>query len=183
MPQLTGIDLLKNMPNPPKVIITTAYRDYAVDAFDLEVLDYLLKPFSLPRFSKAINRFYQQMNDTNTIQDKRVESTFNDCLFVKADKKLIKVSIADIVYIESLGDYVVVHTTSEKITTKERISNLFDKLPTDQFIRIHRGYVVAIRSIRSILAGSIEVGCQKLPIGRNYKDAVDQFLQKNQIKE
>jgi len=176
MPQLTGIDLIKSLNHPPLVIFTTAYRDFAVDAFDLNVVDYLLKPFSLARFAKAIGKFYQQMNEKNIEIATLPTPTAPDFIFIKADKKVHKIALNEIFYIESLGDYVNVFTCTDKITTKERISNLFEKLPANQFLRIHRSYVVSIQHINAILSGCIEIGKVKLPVGRNYKEQVDNFV-------
>lgn len=178
MPQLTGIELIKSMNHPPLVIITTAYRDFAVDAFDLDVIDYLLKPFSLARFAKAIGKFYQKVNEKTGVAAVPESAQIPDFIFIKADKKNYKVDLNDLVYLESLGDYVNVHTRTDKITTKERITNLFEKLPASQFLRIHRSYVVSVQHIDAILSGCIEVGKVKLPIGRNYKDQVEAFISK-----
>lgn len=176
MPQLSGIELIRSLQHPPGIIITTAYRDFAVDAFDLDVVDYLLKPFSLARFAKAIAKFYQQTNETS-LNSVSVNSTLKpNYIFLKADKKIYKIDIDDLIYIESLSDYVIVHTKDDHITTKERISKLLEMLPSNQFIRIHRSYIVSIRYIDAILAGTIEIGKQKLPIGRNYKKQVESFL-------
>jgi len=176
MPQLSGIELIRSLQHPPGIIITTAYRDFAVDAFDLDVVDYLLKPFSLSRFAKAIAKFYQQKNEAS-LNSVSVNSTLKpNYIFLKADKKIYKIEIDDLLYIESLSDYVIVHTKTDHITTKDRISKLLEMLPSNQFIRIHRSYIVSIRYIDAILAGTIEIGKQKLPIGRNYKKQVESFL-------
>lgn len=179
MPQFTGIDLIKSLNHQPLVIITTAYRDFAVDAFDLDAIDYLLKPFSLARFAKAIGKFYQQVNEKNNEFRAADSNLATDYLLLKADKKIYKIDWDDLVYMESLGDYVNVYTRTDKITTKERISNLYEKLPANQFLRIHRSFVVSIHDIGAIQAGCIEIGKQKLPIGRNYKDQVELFLTRN----
>lgn len=176
MPQITGIDLIKSLNHPPLVIITTAYRDFAVDAFDLDVVDYLLKPFSLARFAKAIGKFYQKENEKKGATAIPEPAQTPDFIFIKADKKNYKVALNDLIYLESLGDYVNVYTCTDKITTKERISNLSEKLPDSQFLRIHRSYVVSVQYIDAILSGCVEVGKVKLPIGRNYKEQVDNFV-------
>jgi len=176
MPQVTGIELIRSLQNSPLIILTTAYRDYAADAFDLNVVDYLLKPFSLARFAKAIGKFYQKKNDISLNSLSCISKSVPTYIFLKADKKIYKIDIDDLVYIESLSDYVIVHTKTDHITTKERISNLLEELPANQFIRIHRSYIVSIRHIDAILAGTIEIGKQKLPIGRNYKNLVESFL-------
>lgn len=176
MPQLTGIELIKSLNHPPLVIVTTAYRDFAVDAFDLDVVDYLLKPFSLARFAKAIGKFYQKENEKKGVTAISQTLQIPGFIFIKADKKNYKVDLNDLVYLESLGDYVNVHTRTDRITTKERITNLVEKLPASQFLRIHRSYVVSVQYIDAVLSGCVEVGKVKLPIGRNYKEQVDLFV-------
>ncbi len=126
MPQITGIEFLKSLDYPPKVIFTTAYRDYALDAFDLDVVDYLLKPISLLRFTKAINRFYKRMGGGKPSANPNFTQEQADHLFLKVDKKLHKVEYADILFVESYGDYLIVHTSQDKYTIKERISH-FEK--------------------------------------------------------
>lgn len=177
MPQITGVELLKNLDSAPKVIFTTAYRDYAFEAFELDVIDYLLKPISLARFSKAINRFYQRVDDKPASPTSRInESHLPDYLFLKADKKLHKIIFDDIFYLESLGDYVIVHTEQGKLTTKERISHLEEQLPAHLFLRVHRGYIISIPKITALLPGMIELGNHKVPIGRSYKAEVDKII-------
>lgn len=174
MPQITGVDFIRSLSHPPNVIFTTAYRDYAIDAFELNVVDYLLKPISFERFTKAINHFLALETPKDTQAD---PGTFSrDFIFLKADKKHYKVNLADILYFESLGDYVIAYTTDQKIITKERIGHLPDMLPVNRFIQIHRGYIVSIDKIESIGAGFVEIGKKKLPVGRNYKPAVQKLL-------
>lgn len=182
MPQITGLELIRNLQHPPLVIFTTAYRDFAVEAFDLDVVDYLLKPFSLARFAKSIGKFVQQMSEKNNGFHHPETNPTPDYILIKADKKIYKIDLNDLVYLESMGDYVCVYTSTEKITTKERISNLYEKLPANQFLRIHRSYVVSIRRIDAILAGCIEIANKKLPVGRNFKEQVETFLNQNMHK-
>lgn len=162
MPHITGVDFIRSLNNPPKVIFTTAYRDYAVEAFELNVVDYLLKPISFPRFAKSINSLLQ-LNTTNIIER-------DQHIFFKADKKQHRVCYDEIIYMESLGDYVMVFTETDKITVKDRIGHIVKMLPSDRFIQIHRGYVISIDKIKSVGSGFVEIGDKKLTIGRNYKD-------------
>jgi len=178
MPQITGIDFVRSMAHPPKVIFTTAYRDYAIEAFELKVIDYLLKPISFERFTRAINNFLELVslenkNETNNIE----KQDTRDIIFLKADKKHYKVNLNDILYFESMGDYVIAFTTTKKIITKERISNLAEDLPENQFIQIHRCYVVSVSRIESIGPGFVEIGKKKLPVGRSFKQKLNDFLQ------
>ncbi len=178
MPQITGVDFVRSLPHSPKVVFTTAYRDYAIEAFELNVIDYLLKPVSFERFTKAINNFLE----TETIQQKygskNKESLQNNrnFIFLKADKKHYKVDLCDILYFESLGDYVVAFTNDKKIITKERIGNLAEDLPVDQFIQIHRSYIVSIHKIETVGPGFVEVNKKKLPVGRSYKSKISKLM-------
>ncbi|MCY1721409.1 LytTR family DNA-binding domain-containing protein [Prolixibacteraceae bacterium Z1-6] len=178
MPQITGVDFVRSLLHPPKVIFTTAYRDYAVDAFELNVVDYLLKPISFERFTKAINYFLElqsaQKEETDTVAS---EPENRDFIFLKADKKHYKVNLSDVLYFESLGDYVIAYTTDTKIVTKERISYLAETLPKQHFIQTHRSYIVSIDKIESIGPGFVEINKKKLPVGRNYKPLLNNLLQ------
>ena len=165
MPKLTGIEFLKTLSNPPKVIFTTAYREYALEGFELEVLDYLLKPISFDRFMKAVSKALNQA--------KEVEITFSndgdDFIFFKCDKKMIRVSLKDILYIESIKDYVKIKTADKEVVTHQKISILETKLPLNNFIRVHRSFIVNIPKIESYSASEIELNDESIPVGRNYK--------------
>jgi DNA-binding LytR/AlgR family response regulator len=176
MPQITGVDFVRSLAHPPKVIFTTAYRNYAVDAFELNVVDYLLKPISFERFTKAINHFLDSQAPQPTIPIS-VENENRDYIFLKADKKHYKVNLTDILYFESLGDYVIAFTKDNKIVTKERISHLSENLPQNQFIQIHRSYIVSIDKIESVGPGFVEINKKKLSIGRNYKQQLNKLMQ------
>ena len=177
MPQITGVDFIRSLSYPPKVIFTTAYRDYAIDAFEMNVVDYLLKPISFERFTKAINHFLElQTTPTNPTDLDEKNSSTRDFIFLKADKKHYKINLAEILYFESLGDYVIALTNNQKIVTKERISHLTNLLPSKKFIQIHRGYIVSIDKIESIGAGFVEIDGKKLPVGRNYKPDLQKLL-------
>ncbi len=164
MPQITGVDFVRSLAHPPKVIFTTAYRDYAIEAFELNVVDYLLKPVSFERFTKAINNFLELASLENKKENKGETEKDNsrNFIFLKADKKHYKVNIDDILYFESLGDYVIAYTVGKKIVTKERISSLPGLLPENKFIQIHRGYVISISKIESVGPGFVEINKKKL---------------------
>lgn len=175
MPRLTGIDFLRSITRPPKVIFTTAYRDYAIEAYELDVIDYLLKPISFERFLKAVNKYYHQLagENTQTIQSNPPHtSTETSYIYVKADKKVQKIFLHEILYIESLKDYLRIHTEHKKIITKESISHFEEKLPTGQFLRIHRSFIVHISKITAFSANSVEINDLELPLGRSYKNTV-----------
>lgn len=178
MPQITGVEFIRSLSHPPKVIFTTAYRDYAVDAFELQVVDYVMKPVSFERFTKAINNFLEHNSSKNeTFQTANTDTDNRDFIFLKADKKYHKINLTDILYFESLGDYVIAFTNTQKIVTKERISILAENLPQNGFIQIHRSYIVSISKIESLGPGFVEINRKKLPIGRSFKSELNKLLQ------
>lgn len=181
MPRLTGIDFLKTFQRRPKVIITTAFRDYAVEGFDLNVLDYLVKPIPFERFLVAINKYHAAHAAEEIPLPPMIAPAINGIsqdafIYLKAGKKMVKVFLKDILYIESLKDYVKVKTIEKDIVTYQRITYLEEKLPDESFLRIHRSYIIALNKIRSFNAAFIEIGDQELPIGRQYKADVMKAL-------
>ncbi|MEM9848519.1 MAG: LytTR family DNA-binding domain-containing protein [Bacteroidota bacterium] len=186
MPQLTGIDFLRSLRHPPKVIFTTAYANYALDGFELNAVDYLLKPISLDRFVKAVNKAIDQID-----LEKKGESSApsaeeeQDFIFVKADKKLVKVKFDDIVYIEGLKDYVIIRMAESRIITLQTMKSLENKLPAHLFQRIHRSYIVGLDKIDAVVGNMVEVkekGKEKhLPIGKNYREKLLSIINQNRI--
>lgn len=177
MPGLTGIDMIKSMSKPPLVILTTAYSQYAIEGYDLDIVDYLLKPISFERFLKAVNKASDRfLLKENKGQPTKIQNTttipVKDYFFVKADYKLVKVFYNDIVFIEGLSEYVKIHTTGKALVVLESLKNLESNLPVDKFIRIHKSYIVATDKIKAITGNSIEIGDELLPIGKSYKDTV-----------
>jgi DNA-binding LytR/AlgR family response regulator len=178
MPGMTGTDFLKNLKNPPKVIFTTAYSEYAIDGFELNAVDYLLKPVSFERFFKAIDKVYQ-LNDQKSSITLVHESPVSDresFLYLKVERKTIKVNVVEILWIESLRDYVKVVVKDNVYITKQKISILEEMLPERNFLRIHRSFIVAVAKITSFYSYSIEIDGHELPIGRNYKQEVQRRL-------
>ncbi len=178
MPRLSGIDFLKTIKNPPKVIFTTAYRDYALEGFELEVVDYLLKPIPFERFLKAIGKVMQQPNAAALPSVSKTENTSEDYVYFKVDKKMIKTKMTDVLYIESIKDYVKVKTKEKEIVTQQKISYLEESLPR-QFLRIHRSFIINVDKIDAYSATDVEIGTHNIPIGRNYKTDVMKVLAKN----
>lgn len=179
MPKLNGIDFLKTLQNPPKVIFTTAYRDYAIEAFDLDAVDYLLKPIPFGRFLKALSKAFGQIQSANQsiISNEEYEPYITtDTLIVKSDKKMIKINLKEIIYIESLKDYVIIHLSDKRVVTKQKISFLEQKLMDNNFVRIHRSFLVSAPKIESFTPCYIDIHNQKLPIGRSYKSEVGKIL-------
>lgn len=178
MPQLLGTDFVRTLKNPPKVIFTTAYRKFAVEGFELDAVDYLLKPISFERFLKAVNKVLQtsiQVVSSSHPFDNQ-SSIPENFIYFRTDRKMVKVYLDDILYVESLKDYIKVITTSKQIITKQAISTLEDMLPSEKFLRIHRSYLVAINKIDSFTADDIQIGEKELPIGRMYHHEVIKAL-------
>ena len=179
IPKLNGIDFLKTLQNPPKVIFTTAYRDYAIEAFDLDAVDYLLKPIPFGRFLKALSKAFGQIQSAsqNIINNDEYEPYITtDTLIVKSDKKMIKINLKEIIYIESLKDYVIIHLPDKRVVTKQKISFLEQKLMENNFIRIHRSFLVSASKIEAFTPSHIDINGQQLPIGRSYKSEVGKIL-------
>lgn len=171
MPHLNGLKFIKNLKNPPKVIITTAYREYALEGHELEVVDYLLKPISQERFLKAINR----------VLTKRVavpkESSY---VYLKVDMKMVQVFLNDILYIQGLSNYVRVFCTNKTLITYQKLSHLEEILPKEVFRRSHRSYIVHLHKISSYTTQDVCIGNTELPIGGSYKDEILTELSKHQ---
>ena len=178
MPGISGIDFLKSMKNPPAVILTTAYRDYAVEAYDLEVIDYLLKPISFDRFLRAVNRFLTAAspNHTEAKTETAHELSGSDIIELKADKKVYKIRKSDICYIESLDDYIKVHTAEQRILVYMRMHQIEKQLDNTNFVRVHRSYLVNKNCVTAYSAANVELGSLQLPFGRTYRDAAIQAL-------
>lgn len=180
MPKLNGIDFLKVLNPLPKVIFTTAYREYAIESYELDVVDYLLKPISFQRFLMAVSK---AMNGHGSVPNEPAQTPVSDELrsdhpyiFLKADRKMVKVYLKDILYIESLKDYVRIKMPQKDVISLQKISFLEQKLPEDCFVRIHRSFIVPIKKIEAFSQNVIEIGGTELPIGRNYKEKVLQIL-------
>jgi len=180
MPEITGLDFIKSLKNPPRVILTTAYREYAIDAFNLNVVDYLLKPISFDRFMQAINKFYEQNSGDILISGEDDPSPGRDVdhLFVRSDKKNVKIRYDEILYIESIKDYVKIVCKNRTVISKILISEMEDKLSASSFLRIHRSYIIFIPNIEAFSHTHIDMPGKELPIGRNYKHEVLNTLQR-----
>lgn len=180
MPQILGTDFIRTLANPPKIIFTTAYRKYAVEGFDLNAVDFLLKPIPFERFLKAVNKVMntsiQQTNylePNNNNADKEPVDSF---IHFRADRKILKIALDDILYVESLKDYIRVVTKTKTFLTKHSISSLEENLPASSFIRIHRSYIVSISKIEFFTNELVGIGNQELPISRMYRHEVEKVL-------
>lgn len=168
MPELTGLEFIATIQNPPALVITTAYREYAVQAFDLNVLDYLVKPISFKRFVKTIDKFLEQRLSTTAPSMKEAENSF---IFVKSERKMVKVNLEEIRYVEGVKDYVKIVLPNAWVLTKVSIGNFMELLPPDRFMRVHKSYIVPLPMISAYSAQGIEVGDLEIPVGRAYKAA------------
>ncbi|PRX54387.1 LytR/AlgR family response regulator transcription factor [Flagellimonas meridianipacifica] len=175
MPKLTGLDFLSTLSNPPKVIFTTAYREYALDSYEFEAVDYLLKPITFSRFLKAVNKL---VRGTQNVLHAETENPNPDYMFVSSNKKQVKVVFDSISHIESLKDYIRIHLPNESLVIKEQLGNILKDLPS-HFIRVHRSYVINSQKVTAYTARDIEVASLEIPIGGKYKEYVFSYLKNN----
>lgn len=184
MPDITGIEFLKTMDRAPHVILTTAYEEYALEGYELNVVDYLLKPFSFERFLKAVNKVQELEEKNQKIQSGSPElSDVNqkpqlkeDHLIIRADRKLYKINYEDLIYIEGQKAYVTFHTKKKNITALASLRELEEQLPSSHFLRIHKSYIVSIHKMDSLEGNQVEIGGQRLPVSRSYKPAVEKVF-------
>jgi two-component system, LytTR family, response regulator len=178
MPKMSGLEFLKTLKNKPHIVITTAYREYAVESFDLDVLDYLVKPIPFGRFLKAINKITNQLQLEKEITKEHFlkEDAF---IFLKVDKKLMKIKLKDILYIESLKDYIKVITKLGDYLVHKSMTSISEELPSENFLRIHRSFTIAINKITAIEGNSVEIANRRIPMGRNYLQFAKQKILKN----
>jgi len=183
MPKITGIDLLRSLSNKPKVILTTAYRDYAFEAFDLDVVDYLLKPISFDRFLRAVSKasgtiYANPLAGT----DYQLVHYFDDAyIYLREEREMVKVFLKDIHYIESLRDYIRVKVANQQIISYNKIGYLEKKLPENKFIRVHRSFIVALDRISSFTPVSVKLDGFDIPLGRKYKNETMKALHRSNI--
>lgn len=172
MPYMTGIELLRNLSKPPKVVFTTAYEKYAVDGYELEVLDYLLKPISFERFLKSANKIYDHFQH---------QQSSNDYFFVKVDSKLEKIAVGDILFVEAMENYVAIHVPDRKIITHLTLKMLQEHLPATSFVQPHKSYLVAIDKVSSIEGNTLYVGAFQIPISKYQKEETLQRILSNRF--
>jgi DNA-binding LytR/AlgR family response regulator len=170
MPLLDGLDFIKSLDKKPMIVITTAYSEYAIKTYELEVLDYLMKPISFPRFLKAVNRAFKELNSNLTSNLKIAKRAH---IFIKVDKKKMqKIYLDEILIIESLRDYLKIKTITNKYIIHSTLSSFTEKLPSNNFIRIHRSFTIAIDKIEAVQGNSVEIDGVKYVIGRSYIEHV-----------
>ncbi len=174
MPKLKGFEFLKTLSVPPKVIVTTAYSEFAIEGYELNVVDYLLKPFSFERFLSAVNKVISVPQSTQIQFEK--QQAFTNHIFVKQHNSHIQIDVNTILYIEASGNYTKIITLSETVTTREKISNTLEMLPQDDFIRVHKSFAVAKKHINSVEGNRIHIGDSIVPIGKLYKININTLL-------
>lgn len=177
MPQMSGLELLKNLPNPPVVIVTTAYPQYALEGFELSVLDYLLKPISMERFLKAALKakaFFEQKIKTTTPNA--------DYFFVKCDGNIERIELRELLYVKALENYIIIQTTQRKYITYLTMKGLEEYLPTEAFVKIHKSYLVPIAKIDRIEGNEVHIGNEKLPLSRNLRAEVLERIEGKLVK-
>ena len=177
MPEVSGLSLAKMIGKNSKVIFTTAYREYAVEGFNLKAVDYLLKPIAFERFLEAVNKYFETLKvGDNTLE--KIKEVASEFFFVRSERKMVKINYDEILYIESLSDYVKIHQEEKTIVTRETITNIEAKLPQAQFLRIHRSYIVAVKNIESYTNEFVEIKSKALPISRTYKESILKKMEK-----
>ncbi|EAQ42741.1 MULTISPECIES: LytR/AlgR family response regulator transcription factor [unclassified Polaribacter] len=182
MPKMTGFTFIENLTYKPLIVITTAYREYAVKSYELNILDYLVKPIPFNRFLKTINKVYQQVYLNNAKADVTLQQEPH--IFLKVNKKLIKINLNDILYIESLKDYIKVITTIGDYVVHKSLTAITEELPQSNFIRIHRSYTISVNKVIALEGNTVEISNRKIPIGRNYvKQTKERIFNINDDKE
>ncbi|MEJ8755482.1 response regulator transcription factor [Pontibacter sp. H259] len=187
MPELTGIQFLNILKHQPLVIFTTAYPEYAMEGFNHDAVDYLLKPIPFDRFLKAVTKAQERMQQRNpkqaeqTIVNHAAPAPEQEFMFVKADYKTIRVDFKDILWIEGLKDYVIIQTKDQKIITLLSMNKMMEKLPESKFLRVHRSFIVSLQKIDSIEKSRIRIGQKEIPIGEVYKDQFLKWVEENNI--
>ncbi|MDY8136162.1 response regulator transcription factor [Aquimarina sp. 2201CG5-10] len=178
MPKLKGFELLKTLTHPPKVIVTTAYKEFALEGYELNISDYLLKPFSFERFIKAVNKTIHSIEQSNvsTIVNPSIIVNDSQRIFLKGDKRHIQLAIDTILYLEAYGNYTKVYTQNDTIKTREKISTLMQILPETDFTQVHKSFVVAHKHIHSIEGNRIFIDKYQVPIGKVYKININRLL-------
>nr|WP_299340891.1 LytTR family DNA-binding domain-containing protein [Allomuricauda sp.] len=183
MPKLDGFSFLRSLRNPPMVVVTTAHRDFALEGFELDVVDYLLKPISLERMMQAIMKAKRAQNEKDTPLNvpQLVQPEFSSYIFVRSDRENVKVELQSILYVESLKNHVKIVTPTETYITLVSIGKMEDKLPRDIFLRVHRSYLVNLHRIENYSNTYIVIKRKSIPLGNIYKEKVLEFLERKQI--
>ena len=174
LPGMTGLNFLRSLSNPPLVVFTTSYPEYALESYEFNVIDYLLKPVSYERFSKTIDKIIDgKIFKTPNVEIKTVN---RDHIFIRSEGKFFRIRFSDIIYIEGMKDYLKIHSTEHVIVTHQTMIDMENILPGSNFIRIHKSYIVSITHIKAVFGNSVDMGQTQLPIGLNYKERIMRFV-------
>lgn len=176
LPRLSGLNFLKTLERPPMVIFTTAYPEYAVEGFEANAVDYLVKPFSFERFLKAVNKAIEKDKFIKNSSENQSSEPQQDYLMLRADKKLFKVLFSEIQYIEATGDYLKIFYSNKHLVVHETIKGFLDQLPQNDFIRVHKSFIISIKLINYIEGNQVRIGETFIPIGRSFKEEVEKRL-------
>lgn len=177
MPNVSGIEFLRALENPPLVIFTTAHSDYALEGYSLDVIDYLLKPISFDRFLKAV----QKAQDYYLLKEQAKENTSSDYFFIKVNHQFEKVNYNEVLYLEAMQNYCIVHTSTRKLITYHTLSGLEKQLPETQFLKVHKSFIVAIEKITALDSNELKIGSTTIPISRSLKDEVMKKVMGNKL--
>lgn len=181
MPEITGITLLKTLQKKPLVILTTAYSEYALESYDLDVVDYLLKPITFDRFLRAVDKASQRIHTPAVMPEVPAADPTTPFVFIKDGTKLVKINYDDILFVEGLKDYVTIVTKTQKVVSLQRLKSLEIQLPADKFIRVHHSYIIALKAIDTIHKGEVQIGTHFIPISDSYRKAFKEFIERNQM--
>lgn len=181
MPELTGMQLISSVTYKPMIIFTTAYAEYALESYEFDAVDYLLKPIPFERFVKAVNKAQQAQENSTSSNALPVSNTPNqDYIFIKSDTRFFKVNIDDIKYIEGMRDYVAVHTPKQRILTLMSMTKILEKLPSNRFRRVHKSYIIGVNHISLVQHNRVYIGETEIPISNSYKESFQGFIESRQ---
>lgn len=179
MPEITGLDFLKTLKNPPLVVLSTAYSEFALQGYEMEVLDYLLKPFSFERFLQAVEKAGRRLRKSDTPAQPAVQEETEDLIFVKAEGKLVRLDLQQLMYVEGLKDYVIIKTTEGQLIVHSTMKNLEEQLLTRKyFLRVHKSYLVNIRFVKEMHGHALRIQEQMIPVGNTYREEVASVFEK-----
>lgn len=182
MPEITGITLLKTLQRKPLVIMTTAYSEYAIESYDLDVVDYLLKPITFDRFLKAVDKASRRAAPPAVAPEASLGDKSSPFVFIKDGTKLVKINFDDILFVQGLKDYVTIVTKTQKVVSLQRLKALESQLPADEFIRVHHSYIIALKAIDTIHKGEVQIGTHFIPISDSYRKSFRDFIERNQMQ-
>jgi len=176
MPEVDGIALLKSLSHPPLAIFTTAFRDYALDGYELNIVDFLLKPFSFNRFALAVNKVTERLENISSQENEGAVLVKQESIFIRSGLKMVRVYLDDIIFIEGMKDYLKIHLRKERIVVKETMKKMVELLPEKEFLRVHKSFIVSRRNILAVERSTLDLGGISVPIGRNYQELVHQLV-------